>query len=112
MPYKEPKIEKLQYSISEVAAMFGENVSLIRYWSDQFEQIIHPARNNKKNRMFSPKDLETLKIIYHLVKERGMTLEGAKKRIIENRDGECRNAEIVARLEKIKSELLEIKNLI
>jgi DNA-binding transcriptional MerR regulator len=110
MPYKEPKIERLQYSISEVAEMFGENISAIRYWSDKFAGIINPVRNNKGNRMFTLKDLDTLKIIYYLVKKRGMTLEGAKKRIIENRDGESRNAEIVNRLENIKLELLAIKN--
>ncbi|MDR0725887.1 MAG: MerR family transcriptional regulator [Prevotellaceae bacterium] len=115
MPYKEPKIERLQYSIGEVAEMLGESVSAIRYWSDRFEGIINPVRNNKGrsngDRMFTPKDLETLKIIYNLVRKQGMSLEGAKKRIIDNRDGESRNAEIVNRLENIKSELLGIKNL-
>jgi DNA-binding transcriptional MerR regulator len=112
MPYKEPKIERLQYSISEVAEMFGENISAIRYWSDKFPGILNPVRNNKGNRAFTPKDLDTLKIIYHLIKERGMTLEGAKKRIIDNREGESRNAEIVNHLENIKLELLEIKELL
>ncbi|MDR1583650.1 MAG: MerR family transcriptional regulator [Prevotellaceae bacterium] len=112
MPYKEPKIEKLQYAISEVAEMFGENISTIRYWSDKFKGIINPVRNNKGNRIFTLADLDTFKIIYYLVKERGMTLNGAKKRIIENRDGERMNAEIVNRMENIKLELLEIKNLI
>jgi DNA-binding transcriptional MerR regulator len=112
MPYREPKIERLQYAISEVAKMFGENISTIRYWSDKFEGIINPVRNNKRNRMFSPEDLETFKIIYYLVKEQNMTLDGAKKRIIENRNGEQSNAEIVNRLENIKLELLEIKKMI
>ncbi|MDR0385785.1 MAG: MerR family transcriptional regulator [Prevotellaceae bacterium] len=110
MPYKEPEIERLQYTIGEVAEMFGENISTIRYWSDKFEGIINPARNNKGNRMFGSDDLDTFKIIYHLIKERGMTLAGAKKRIIENRDGERMNAEIVNCLENIKLELLKIKN--
>jgi DNA-binding transcriptional MerR regulator len=110
MPYKEPKIERLQYSISEVAEMFGENISMIRYWSDRFKGIINPARNNKGNRMFNPKDVDTFKIIYHLVKERGMTLDGAKKRIMENRNGEYKHAEVINRLENIKLKLLEIKN--
>ncbi|MDR1593868.1 MAG: MerR family transcriptional regulator [Prevotellaceae bacterium] len=112
MPYKEPKIERLQYAISEVAEMFGEKISTIRYWSDKFEGILNPVRNNKGNRMFTPDDLDALKIIYYLVKERGMTLDGAKKRLVENRNGERMNAEIVNRLENIKLELLEIKNLI
>jgi DNA-binding transcriptional MerR regulator len=112
MPYKEPKIEKLQYSIREVAEMFGENISAIRYWSDRFADVLNPVRNSKGNRSFTPKDLDTLKIIYHLVKERGMTLEGAKKRIIDNREGESRNAEIVNRLENIKLKLVEIKSML
>jgi DNA-binding transcriptional MerR regulator len=116
MPYKEPKIERLQYSIGEVAEMLGESVSAIRYWSVVFDGIINPLRNNKGksngDRMFTPKDLDTLKIVYYLVRKQGMTLEGAKKRIIDNREGESRNAEIVNRLENIKSELLEIKELL
>jgi DNA-binding transcriptional MerR regulator len=111
MPYKEPKIEKLQYSISEIAEELKENISTIRYWSDRFAGLINPIRNNKGNRIFTSKDLATLKIIHHLIKVRGMTLEGARKRIIENREGESRNAEIVNRLENIKLELLEIKEL-
>jgi DNA-binding transcriptional MerR regulator len=87
--------------------VFGVKDSTIRYWSDKF---INPKRNNKGDRMFSPKDLDTFKIIYYLVKERGMTLEGAKKRIDENRDGESKNAEVVNRLEIIKEELLDLKN--
>ncbi|MDR0385461.1 MAG: MerR family transcriptional regulator [Prevotellaceae bacterium] len=110
MPYKEPKIEKLQYAISEVAEMFGENISTIRYWSDRFEGIINPARNNKGNRMFSAEDIDTFKIIYHLVKKCGMTIEGAKKRVVENRNNEYQNAEIVNSLETLKAKLLEIKN--
>jgi DNA-binding transcriptional MerR regulator len=112
MPYKEPKIDKLQYSISEIAEELKENISAIRYWSDKFAGIINPVRNNKGNRMFTPKDKETLKVIRYLVKIRGMTLEGARKRLVENREGESRNAEIVDRLENIKLELLEIKELI
>jgi DNA-binding transcriptional MerR regulator len=112
VPYKEPKIERLQYSISEVAEMFDENISAIRYWSDRFAGIINPARNNKGNRMFSSNDVDTMKIIHYLVKKRGMTLDGAKQRIIENRDGEALNAEVVNRLENIKAELLEIRKLL
>jgi DNA-binding transcriptional MerR regulator len=89
--------------------MLGEKISTIRYWSDRFEGIINPTRNNKGNRLFTPADTDIFKIIYHLVKERGMTLDGAGKRIVENRDGEHRDMEIVNRLKKIKSELLEIK---
>lgn len=70
--------EKLFYSMGEVAEMFDVNKSLIRHWESQFA-ILRPKRNKKGNRLFSPADVENLKVIYHLVKERGMTLEGAKK---------------------------------
>ena len=70
--------EKLFYSMGEVAEMFDVNASLIRHWESQFS-VIRPNRNKKGNRLFSPQDVENLKLIYHLVKERGITLEGAKK---------------------------------
>ena len=70
--------EKLYYSMGEVAEMFDVNPSLIRYWGSQFDAL-RPKRNKKGNRMFTPADVQTLKMIYHLVKERKMTLEGARK---------------------------------
>ena len=70
--------DKLYYSMGELAEMFDVNTSLIRHWESQFD-ILRPKRNKKGNRLFSPQDVESLKLIYHLVKERGMTLEGAKK---------------------------------
>jgi len=112
MPYKEPKIEKLYYNIGEVAEMFGENVSLIRFWANKFDGIINPRKNKKGNRQFTPEDIETFKIIHHLVKDNGLTLDGAKKRIMENREGENKNVEIVDKLESIKAMLLEVKDLI
>lgn len=112
MPYKEPKIEKLYYSIGEVANMFGENVSLIRFWANKFDGIINPKKNKKGNRLFTPEDVETFKIIHHLVKEQGLTLDGAKKRILDNRDGENKNLEIIQKLESIKSMLIEVKDML
>ena len=70
--------DKLYYSMGALAEMFAVNTSLIRHWESQFD-ILRPKRNKKGNRLFSPQDVESLKLIYHLVKERGMTLEGAKK---------------------------------
>ena len=78
MPYKEKPIEKLYYSIGEVADIFEVNVSLLRFWEKEFN-ILKPKKNKKGNRMFTTKDLDNLKIIYHLVKERGYTLEGQKR---------------------------------
>src|SRR2546426_6439651 len=77
MPYKEKEIEKMYYTIGEVAGMFKVNTSHIRFWSKEFN-VIKPATNKKGNRLFTANDIENLKLIYHLVKERGYTLKGAK----------------------------------
>lgn len=108
MPYKPKEITKLFYSIGEVAEMFSVNASLIRFWEKEFD-ILQPKKNKKGNRMFTPEDVENLKIIYHLVKERGFTLEGAKQKLKGNKEDLVTNTEIAERLEKIKSYLLELK---
>ena len=105
-PYKEKPIEKLYYSIGEVADIFGVNTSLIRFWEKEFT-IIKPKKNRKGNRMFTQKDLDNLRIIYHLVKERGFTLQGAKKKLRENRDDAVNETEVVNRLNSIRSFLVE-----
>lgn len=109
MPYKEKKVEKLFYSIGEVSEMLGVNPSLIRFWEKHFT-IIKPQKNKKGNRLFTVKDIENLKLIYHLVKEKGMTLEGAQKRLKDNKDGEDHSFEVVDRLTKIKEMLLEVSS--
>jgi len=109
MPYKEPKIEKIYYSISEVAKMFDVNQSLIRYWDKEFD-IIKPHKNKKGNRMFTKDDIKNLHLIYHLVKERGMTLKGTKQKISENKENTINNFEVIEKLKIIKNQLLEIKN--
>ena len=108
MPYKEKIIEKLYYSIGEVADMFEVNVSLLRFWEKEFD-ILKPKKNKKGNRMFTTKDLDNLKIIYHLLKERGYTLEGAKKKLKENKDDTINNIEIVNRLKDIRQFLVKLK---
>ena len=108
MPYKEQKIEKLFYSIGEVAEMFGVNTSLIRYWERKFD-IIKPQRNKKGNRLFTKKDVENFYIIYNLVKERKMTLDGAKKKLKENKEDTINNIEVLRSLESIKQMLIEVK---
>jgi len=77
MPYKEKEIEKLYYTIGEVARMFEVNTSHIRFWSKEFE-VIKPATNKKGNRLYTQSDIDNFKKIYHLVKEKGFTLKGAK----------------------------------
>lgn len=108
MPYKEKPIEKLYYSIGEVADMFEVNVSLVRFWEKEFD-ILKPKKNKKGNRMFTTKDVDNLKIIYHLVKERGYTLEGAKKKLKENKEDTINNIEIVNRLKDIRKFLVKLK---
>ena len=100
--------DKLFYSMGEVAEMFDVNTSLIRHWESQFS-ILRPKRNKKGNRLFSPEDVENLKMIYHLVKERGMTLEGAKKalRKAPSESGVDRDAELMERLQRIRALLVE-----
>lgn len=109
MPYKERKIEKLYYTIGEVASMFDVNTSLIRFWEKEFD-IIKPKRNKKGNRLFTKQDVENFYIIYHLVKERGLTLEGAKKKMKDNKDDTINNFEVIKSLQEIKAILLEVKD--
>lgn len=108
MPYKESEVEKLYYTIGEVAKMFDVNTSLIRFWEKEFE-IIQPKKNKKGNRLFTKTDVENLRVIFHLVKERGYTLQGAKDKLKDNKDDISDNVEVIAKLENLKSFLLELK---
>lgn len=108
MPYKEPVIDKLFYSIGEVAEMFDVNTSLIRFWEKEFS-IIKPKKNKKGNRLFTKADIDNFHIIYHLVKEKGMTLKGAQKKMKDNKEDSLNNFEVVKTLEGIKQMLLDIK---
>lgn len=108
MPYIDRKVEKLYYSIGEVAKMFDVNTSLIRFWEKEFE-VIKPKKNKKGNRFFTKQDIDNFHLIYHLVKERGMTLSGAKKKIKENKGDTLNNFEVVKSLTEIKQMLLNIK---
>lgn len=111
MPYKEKDKEelKLYYTIGEVADKFGVNTSLIRFWEKEFE-IIKPKKNKKGNRLFTKEDLDNFYIIYHLVKERGYTLEGAKKKLKQNKPDTLNQVEIVKSLNMIREFLLELKS--
>lgn len=100
--------DKLYYSIGEVAKAFDVNTSLIRYWEQEFP-IIKPKKNKKGNRYFTPSDIENLKIIYHLVKEKGYTLDGARVALTTNTKI-SETITIIDRLEFIKAELLKLKN--
>ena len=109
MPYKEIKVEKLYYSIGEVAEMLDVPVSTVRFWENEFE-ILKPMKNKKGNRLFTPADIKNLRIIHRLVREEGMTLTGAKKKLSERWDETDYKFEITQSLEKIKSMLLDIKD--
>jgi DNA-binding transcriptional MerR regulator len=95
MPYREKEIEKLYYSIGEVASMFNVNTSHIRFWSKEFD-VIRPATNKKGNRMYTQSDIENFKKIYHLVKEKGFTLKGAKTELKDNKLSKLRQEDVVS----------------
>lgn len=101
--------EKLYYSIGEVAKAFEVNQSLIRFWDKEFD-VLRPKKNAKGNRMFTPEDIKNLKLIYHLVKERGFTLDGAKAHLKDNKKKALNKYDIISKLETIKSELVALKN--
>jgi DNA-binding transcriptional MerR regulator len=105
----EKDIEKLYYTIGEAAAILDVNTSLVRFWEKEFD-ILKPKRNKKGNRLFTVKDMENLKLIYHLVKERGFTLEGAQKKLRQNKEDTAQNAEVVERLKMIRQALMDIKH--
>jgi DNA-binding transcriptional MerR regulator len=108
VPYKEKKIEKVFYSIGEVAEMFNVKTSLIRFWEKEFD-VIKPKKNKKGNRFFTREDIDHFHLIFHLVKERGMTLKGAQMKLKENREDVQSNFEIVKSLQEIRKMLLELK---
>jgi DNA-binding transcriptional MerR regulator len=108
MPYKDKKVEKLFYTIGEVADMFNVNTSLIRFWEREFD-IIKPKKNKKGNRLFTKEDIDNFHIIYHLVKERGMTLKGAQRKLKDNREDTVNNLEVIKSLNNIKKMLLDIR---
>lgn len=108
MAYNPNKDLKLYYSISEVAEMLNVNESLLRFWEKEFPQIA-PKKAGRGIRQYRKEDVETVKLIYHLVKEKGMTLAGARQRLMDNKEGTTRNFEVVTRLKEIKDELLAIR---
>ncbi|MBQ1991098.1 MAG: MerR family transcriptional regulator, partial [Rikenellaceae bacterium] len=101
--------KKMFYSMGEVAEMFDVKPSLLRHWEAKFD-ILRPHKNKKGNRMFTPEDVENLKLIYHLVKERGMTLAGAAQYLKNGiTDTMRRDMELLDRLQKIRAELVEVR---
>ena len=100
--------EKLYYSMGEVTKAFQVNASLVRFWEKEFD-VLQPKKNSRGNRKFSKEDVKNLKIIYHLVKEKGFTLEGARD-YMKNHRKELNTIEIISKLDYVKAELLKIKS--
>jgi DNA-binding transcriptional MerR regulator len=108
MTFHNKENQKIFYKIGEVAKELNVNVSLIRFWEKEFD-ILNPKKNKKGNRLFTTKDFNNLKIIYHLVKERGFTLDGAKKKLRENKEDTTDNISIVSHLKEIRKFLVELR---
>ena len=108
MAYKEKEIEKLYYSIGEVAEMFNVAPSLIRFWESEFE-IIQPKKNRKGNRQFTKEDIDNVKLIYHLVKEKGFTLMGAKEMVKNDAIALTNKMEMIDSLKRIRKFLVEMR---
>lgn len=109
MPYKDKPIVKKYYTIGEVAKELKVATSLIRFWETQFD-FIRPKKNDKGNRKFTQDDLKKIKLVYHLVKEKGFTLQGAQEHIKNSKDGIDSQADMVASLKRIRSFMVELKN--
>jgi DNA-binding transcriptional MerR regulator len=107
MPYKERDINKMYYTMGEVTEMFNVNASQIRFYEKEFD-ILQPKKNKKGNRLFTPEDIENLKIIFNLVDEKGFTLKGAKDYLKNNKTGVKENQKIIDSLEKLKSFLVNL----
>lgn len=108
VPEDDILFQKQYYSIGDVALMFNENTSLIRYWENEFT-ILKPKKNKKGDRFFRPEDIKNLKMIYHLLRERKYTVEGAKE-FLKNNKSAGEKHQMIESLEKIKLFLLELKN--
>lgn len=101
-------MRKVLYSIGEVAEILGENVSLVRFWSDTFPKFIHPSRNGKGDRFFSADDVETFRQIHYLVRT-GLTLEGVARRLRDDRAAVSAELKVLDSLRAIRGQLVEIR---
>ncbi len=102
------ELNKRFYRIGDVADILGIPASTLRFWEKEFT-IIKPVRNAKNTRLYTPKDIETIKMIHYLVKEKGLKLDAAQAMIRRNRDGVSKRFEVIDRLKSIKSQLLHLK---
>lgn len=105
----EKKQKRIYYTIGDVAEYFGVNESTLRYWEDEFD-IIAPRRSSRGVRFYNQEDIDNVRLVYYLLKEKGLTLAGAKKQLRENRSGVIRSNEIISRLKSVREELCGIRN--
>ena len=108
MALKTDKELKLYYSISEVAKMFDVNESLLRYWEKEFP-MISPKKTGGNVRQYRKEDIENIRLVYHLVKEKGLTLQGAKQKLKVSKDTSIRTTEIIDRLLLVCGELASMR---
>ncbi len=108
MPYKEHEISKMYYTMGEVAAIFDVNQSLIRFYEKEFD-VLQPKKNKKGNRYFTPEDIEHLRIIFHLIRDKGYTINGAREHLKKNIDESRESQRVIDSLESIKRFLLEVR---
>jgi len=108
MPYREHEISKMYYTMGEVTVMFDVNASLLRFYEKEFE-VLQPKKNKKGNRLFTPEDVENLKIIFHLIKDKGYTLTGAKEHLKGNLHDTRDSQRVINSLENLKKFLLEVR---
>jgi DNA-binding transcriptional MerR regulator len=109
MPYKEREINKMYYTMGEVSTMFDVNASMIRFYEKEFD-VLQPKKNKKGNRLFTPEDIENLKIIFHLIRDKGYTLHGAKDYLKANLDDSKDSQRVIHSLENLKKFLLEVRD--
>ena len=105
----EKKQKRIYYTIGDVAEYFGVNESTLRYWEDEFD-IITPRRSSRGVRFYNQEDIDNVRLVYYLLKEKGLTLAGAKKQLRGNRSGVIRSNEIISRLKSVREELCGIRN--
>lgn len=109
MPYKEREINKMYYTMGEMTEMFNVNASQVRFYEKEFD-ILQPKKNKKGNRLFTPEDVENLKIIFNLVNDKGYTLKGARDYLKNNKSDAKENQKIIDSLENLKGFLVKLGN--
>jgi len=109
MPYKEKEIKKLYYSIGEVSEMLSINASTIRYWEGEFPTL-KPRKNRKGDRLFTDKDIDLIRVIHELVKEKGYTVDGARNHLQKHKSDSINRMQAIRKLEEMKNKIISFKD--